>query len=180
MSTDRESDLFHISDEEGDPAEGRISPCTFRYWAKGCSSWADEKSDRVEEEEEKPAKRIQIPISKQENGVTETSGSCQSWTGSYVSQHCSSLSLNIQADSAPLSMIEDWRRIVHLSLQDESLVDEPDSLGSWRAKRSEESTEQRSEASSEPRTFTNVSMPSCPSDQGELMRRRVKCRQRCV
>ncbi|CAM1504214.1 Fc.00g018050.m01.CDS01 [Cosmosporella sp. VM-42] len=30
---------FYISDDEGDPHEGRISPCTFRLWAEGCERW---------------------------------------------------------------------------------------------------------------------------------------------
>lgn len=30
------TDEFVISDDEGDPLDGRISPCTFRLWAEGC------------------------------------------------------------------------------------------------------------------------------------------------
>ena len=31
------TELFCISDEEGDSDDGRISPCTFRLWAEGCA-----------------------------------------------------------------------------------------------------------------------------------------------
>ena len=31
---------FVISDDEGDPEENRISPCTFRAWAENCTSWS--------------------------------------------------------------------------------------------------------------------------------------------
>lgn len=36
---------FYISDDEGDPEDGRISPCTFRFWAEGCSG--DKEGDNL-------------------------------------------------------------------------------------------------------------------------------------
>ncbi|KAF7559889.1 hypothetical protein G7046_g4270 [Stylonectria norvegica] len=34
---------FIISDDEDDPLDGRISPCTFRLWAEGCKRWDQDK-----------------------------------------------------------------------------------------------------------------------------------------
>lgn len=34
-----------VSDDEGDPTDGRISPCTFARWAEGAQRW-DEPSDK--------------------------------------------------------------------------------------------------------------------------------------
>ncbi|KAM0273856.1 hypothetical protein ACHAQH_008188 [Verticillium albo-atrum] len=34
-------DEYDISDDEGDPRDGRISPCTFRALAEGCARWAE-------------------------------------------------------------------------------------------------------------------------------------------
>lgn len=28
-----------VSDSEGDPSDGRISPCTFLHWAEGAKRW---------------------------------------------------------------------------------------------------------------------------------------------
>ncbi|KPM35131.1 hypothetical protein AK830_g11449 [Neonectria ditissima] len=39
------TDDFFISDDEGDPLDGRISPCTFRLWAEGCERWDSDKPD---------------------------------------------------------------------------------------------------------------------------------------
>ncbi|KAK7403569.1 hypothetical protein QQX98_010662 [Neonectria punicea] len=36
---------FFISDDEGDPLDGRISPCTFRLWAEGCERWDSNQPD---------------------------------------------------------------------------------------------------------------------------------------
>ncbi|KAH6688609.1 hypothetical protein F5X68DRAFT_255596 [Plectosphaerella plurivora] len=43
------AEQYDISDEEGDPESGRISPCTFRLLAEGCQRWdAGEEEARVE------------------------------------------------------------------------------------------------------------------------------------
>lgn len=40
---------FDISDDEGDPEAGRISPCTFRHLAQGCQRWDNQEGGlRVE------------------------------------------------------------------------------------------------------------------------------------
>lgn len=36
---EEEDGKFGASDQEGDSATGRISPCTFRLWAEGCTRW---------------------------------------------------------------------------------------------------------------------------------------------
>lgn len=66
-----ESDGWHkyaaseVSDDEGDPADGRISPCTFARWAEGAQRW-DGSSDKYRSKWE-PRVTFEIPVSEGED-----------------------------------------------------------------------------------------------------------------
>lgn len=49
-----------ISDDEGGPETGRISPCTFACWAQGSKRW-DEPGDKYDSIYE-PRKEYEIPV----------------------------------------------------------------------------------------------------------------------
>ncbi|KND94566.1 hypothetical protein TOPH_01045 [Tolypocladium ophioglossoides CBS 100239] len=92
-------DKYDVSDEEGDPKDGRVSPCTFRLWATGVANRAlnagqakakaedlghhaalknphfYKKGARASpEDEDQPAQRRQVSISGTEGGSTTWSG----------------------------------------------------------------------------------------------------------
>lgn len=50
-----------VSDDEGDPADGRISPCTFARWAEGAKKW-DAPGDKYKSMWE-TRKTYEIPVS---------------------------------------------------------------------------------------------------------------------
>ncbi|KAM0330545.1 hypothetical protein ACHAQA_003492 [Verticillium albo-atrum] len=54
-------DEYDISDDEGDPRDGRISPCTFRAFAEGCTRWDDPGTKLIEMPSDTARRRPKTP-----------------------------------------------------------------------------------------------------------------------
>ncbi|KAM5355663.1 hypothetical protein ACJ41O_002309 [Fusarium nematophilum] len=121
---------FYVSDNEGTPSDGRISPCTFRLWAEGCERWD---SARVDPSGLKEAYRLHLEaLGRLEKEFVEGEAApaaddeAPALEDDEAKSHPSSLSYDLgpYPDYVPPRRIVEWQRELQAHMEDAATLEE--------------------------------------------------------